>query len=239
MKRLLCVLTFLVLVALSSPSKAQIFVIQTCGTVPASMKTLVPGAPGMFFEDITGTLCTAGGGGGGGGATALNQTSPNTASGSNLSASITLPATTTQYPGTSLIANSATAGSVANLTWTTVNTGARISRVRLSVNDTTSTAWPSAQINVDLWSAGPTWTNGNLGTWLPATGSAVHLGTFQCTMSGVIGDGYFGECFPTVGNDVLVENIASNTLYGSLEAVNGSGAIGASKTFTAKLELAN
>lgn len=56
-------------VALASPGSAQIFVVQTCGTVPASMKTLVPGAPGMFFEDTTGTLCVSGGGGGGGAVT--------------------------------------------------------------------------------------------------------------------------------------------------------------------------
>lgn len=58
----------------ASPSSAQIFVVQTCGTVPASMKTLTAGNPGMFFEDTTGTLCSStGGGGGGGGTSAVDE----------------------------------------------------------------------------------------------------------------------------------------------------------------------
>lgn len=68
MKRLLGIVAAIVMLSLAHvpESKAQVFVISSCGTVPASMKTLVPGAPGMFFTDATGVLCTSAVGGGGG-----------------------------------------------------------------------------------------------------------------------------------------------------------------------------
>lgn len=60
-----------------SSAQAQVFIVSSCGTVPASQATLTPGNPGMFFIDTTGTLCTSSGGGGAGGATSANQTNGN------------------------------------------------------------------------------------------------------------------------------------------------------------------
>lgn len=44
---------------------AQVFIVTTCGTVPASQATLTAGRPGMLFIDTTGVLCTSSSGGGG------------------------------------------------------------------------------------------------------------------------------------------------------------------------------
>lgn len=51
------------------PAQAQVFIVATCGTVPASQATLTAGRPGMLFIDTNGNLCSSGSGGGGGAVT--------------------------------------------------------------------------------------------------------------------------------------------------------------------------
>jgi hypothetical protein len=147
---------------------------------------------------------------------------------------LTLPSSTTAYSAGQLIANSGTAANVVNPSFT-IPAGYRsalIPRVRLSTNDATSTAWGAVAVNVDLWSCSPTWTNGDRGTWSPATGTGCHLATYNCTMSSEYGDGAYAECSISVGNFAL-SNVSPNaTIYWSLDAVGASGTTGASKVFT-------
>jgi hypothetical protein len=141
---------------------------------------------------------------------------------------MTLTSTTTGYTAGQLIANNATAGSVTNSSFTMPTLGGAIPRLRLYSNDTTSTAWAGATVQVDLWSASPTWTNGDRGTWLPATGSASHIASYTCIFpSAEWGDGIATECSPTVGN---YASVTATTVYWSLQAVTGSGVTGAGKT---------
>ncbi len=159
----------------------------------------------------------------------------------NPTSTLTLPATTTAYSAGQLIANNATAASVTVPSFAIANGGggAIISRLRLSTNDVTSTAWGGHTIQVDLWSAAPTWTNGDRGAWSPATGTANHLGAFTCVMSAEYGDGAYAECAPAVGN-VAVPKLASGAaIFWSLESVDGSGVTGTSKVFTLAAELLN
>jgi len=144
---------------------------------------------------------------------------------------LTLPAPTTAYSAGNLIANSATAGNVVNPSFAIPPTGGAIALAELTTNDTTATAWGAQSINIDLWSAAPTWTNGDRGAWSPATGTSVHLGTFTCTMSAEYGDGAFAECAPAVGSFVPIP-AGVTTVYWSLQAVTGSGVTGSGKTFT-------
>jgi hypothetical protein len=44
--------------ALLAPAHAQVFIVASCGTVPASQATLTAGKAGMFFIDTNGNLCT-------------------------------------------------------------------------------------------------------------------------------------------------------------------------------------
>jgi hypothetical protein len=159
----------------------------------------------------------------------------------NPTSTLALPAATTAYTAGQLIANSATAGSVVVPSFAIANTagGALIPRVRLSTNDATSTAWGSQTIQVDLWSAAPTFVNGDRGAWSPATGTGNHLAAYSCQMSAEYGDGAFAECAPTVGS-VAAPKLASGTaIYWTLQAVTGSGVTGASKTFTLTAETLN
>lgn len=159
---------------------------------------------------------------------------------SNPASTLTLPAPTTAYTAGQLIANIATAGSVIVPTFP-ISGGsfsALINRVRLSTNDTTSTAWGAQTITVDLWSAAPTFTNGDRGAYSPATGVAGHLGAFSCTMSAEYGDGAYAECAPAVGNAAIVVP-GGSTIWWTLTASTGSGLTGVSKVFTLRPEMLN
>ena len=154
---------------------------------------------------------------------------------------LTLPTTTTAYSAGQLIASSATAGSVVvpSFALPVSAGGAVIPRIRLYSNDPTSTAWPAIGIQADLWSAAPTFTNGDRGTWAIATGSAGHLATYSCTMSQSNGDGYYSECTPVYGN-FAAPKLASGTLvFWTLKATGTGGITGASAVFTMVPEVLN
>lgn len=159
----------------------------------------------------------------------------------NPTSTLTLTATTTAYTAGQLIANNATAGSVTNSSFAIANTagGVYIPRLRLSTNDATSTAWGGQTIQVDLWSASPTWTNGDRAAWSPATGTGAHLATYSCVMSAEYGDGAYAECGVSPGNLATVRLASGTTVYWSLQAKTGSGITGASKVFTLTAELSN
>jgi len=159
----------------------------------------------------------------------------------NPTSTLSLTSTTTAYAAGQLIANNATAASVTVPNFAIANSGggAIIPRLRLSTNDTTSTAWGGVSIQVDLWSAAPTWTNGDRGSWSPATGTGSHLGSYSCTMSAEYGDGAFAECAANVGSASLPKLASGTAIYWSLEAVSASGVTGASKTFTLTAEVLN
>jgi hypothetical protein len=159
----------------------------------------------------------------------------------NPTSTLTLPSTTTAYGQSTLMATSATAGSVVVPSFSIPNSagGAIIPRVRLAINDATSTAWGSQTIRVDLWSAAPTWTNGDRGAWSPATNTGGHLAAYGCVMSAEYGDGVYGECAPLVGSSATIKLASGTTVYWSANAVTGSGVTGASKTVTLTVEELN
>jgi hypothetical protein len=159
----------------------------------------------------------------------------------NPTSTLTLPATTTAYTAGQLIANSATAGSVVVPSFAVANSagGVYIPRLRLTTNDSTSTAWGAQTITVDLWSAAPTFTNGDRGTWSPATGTANHVAQYSCVMSAEYGDGAFSECAVTPGNLATFKLASGTAVFWTLNAKTGSGVTGASKVFTLTAELSN
>ena len=114
--------------------------------------------------------------------------------------------------------------------------GGAIPSLRLYSNDTTSTAWANASVQIDLWDTAPTWTNGDHGTWLPATGTGHHLAAFTCVFpSAVWGDGIETNCSINVGNYL---STVATTIYWSAEALGGSGVLSASAaTLTLKAEV--
>lgn len=148
---------------------------------------------------------------------------------------LTLPSTTTAYSANQLIANNATATSIIVPAFTIAGSpqGVAIPRVRLSTNDSTSTAWGGQTIQVDLWSVAPTWNNGDRGTWSVLTGTGHHLASYTCVMSSEQSDGAFAECSIASGEGTFAfPSLPGTSVYWTLEAITGSGVTGASKVFT-------
>jgi hypothetical protein len=158
----------------------------------------------------------------------------------NPTSTLTLPATTTAYAGGNLIASSATAGSVVVPSLSIANTAGGFygPRLRLSINDSTSTAWGGMIVQVDLWTAAPTMTNGDRGAYLVATGSANYLASYSCTLIQA-GDGAYGACAPTIGTTPAIRLAGGTSVFWTAEAVTGSGVTGASKVFTLTAEFSN
>lgn len=172
----------------------------------------------------------------------------NTAFGATVSGAVTGPTSTltmtsatTAVAAGNLIATSATAGSVVVPSFSIANSagGAAIGRLRLYTNDATSTAWGGVKLQVDLWLAAPTFTNGDRGAFLPATGTANHLAAFTCTMSAEYGDGAYAECVPNVGSYVIPKLASGTSVFWTLQAVNAGGVTGASKVWTLAAEELN
>lgn len=109
--------------------------------------------------------------------------------GGSLSATSTNPisrlamtSATAAYSAGQLIATDAAANSIVNPSFTIpASGGATIPLVRLSTNDTTTTAWGRA-------------------AWSPASATGAHLASRACTMSDEYGDGAFAECGLIVGS---------------------------------------
>lgn len=184
-------------------------------------------------------------------ATAANQVSPNTASVTEPTSTLALPSTTTAYAAGSLMCTSATVATcntaLSSQTIAIANSAGAmdVERVEVSINDNVATGWNSTQIQIDFWSAAPTFqTTGDRGIFLTdfLTGAGVHLGAFICNLSGTANaasDGVFAECFPTVGVRMKRKLASGTSVFWTATVVNGTGVVTASKTLTIKVPLTN
>ena len=183
----------------------------------------------------------------------INPALAATAAGQGLSPFVTNPTatfttaatTTTAYSGGQSICNGTTAANcnseIAANPFSIVNSsgGAVITGLTLSIADTTSTAWPGAIIQVDLWRAAPTMTNADRGVYLIATGTANYLGSFSCLMSAASGDGYYAACVPMQQALLPVALASTATIFWTLKAVTTGGTVGASKVITLTAQVLN
>lgn len=177
-----------------------------------------------------------------GAATSANQAAPNTASVTNPTSTLALTSATTAYGINQLVATSATAGSVVVPSFTIPNTAGAISisDLVLTVNDSISTGWGGQGLQVDLWRAAPTFTNGDRGAYAVATGSANYIGSFSGTMAPVAGDGAYGRLTITSGNGAHVKLASGASVFWTLQTLTGTGGVvTASKTFTLTAEPSN
>lgn len=154
----------------------------------------------------------------------------------NPSSSITRPANTTAYAQNNLVASSVTAGSVVVPSFSAASSGGAIPRVRLSTNKTSG--WDAAVIRVRLWSAAPTYTNGDGGAYAVATGGAGLLAVFDVTLA-QFGDGAAGIAAPNNGTAAWVK-ISGAAVFWDLQYTSAAALTPASgQTFTLTAELAN
>ena len=155
-------------------------------------------------------------------------------------ATLTRPNNTGSYSQNTLVASSGTAGSVVVPFFAIPDQygSAIIARVRLSTNKTTG--WDGVTLRVRLWTAAPTYTNGDGGAYAVVTGAATWLGQFDVTVA-QFGDGAAGAGTPSVGTAVWLKMPSGTTaVYWDIQ-YTGTTALtpAANQTFTLTAELAN
>lgn len=215
--------------------------VKPASTLPASTDSAVVVTQRDGLPSGTNTLGTVNLGTLNGAATVANQASPFTASVTNPTSTLSLTSSTTAYAAGNLIANNATAGSITVPNFTLPNSagGFVAGRILLTVNDSGG-GWSGATVQLDLFTAAaPTFTNGDHAAFAVATGSANHRAQYTCTFYTAQGDGTWAECIPSFGTYVLVKLASGTALYWTLQSLNGTGALQASKTITATLEEVN
>lgn len=152
----------------------------------------------------------------------------------NPSASFTRPADTVAYSVGDLVANSATAGSVAMMQFTAARIAAGSFMLRRAKVHKSSTNITNATFRLHLYRAPVTATNGDNGAWL-TSGVADYLGTFDGTTDQVFADGACGFFIPSTGFDITVKLASGQVIYGLLEA-HAAYTPASAEVFTVTLE---
>lgn len=142
----------------------------------------------------------------------------------------------TAYSINDLVASALSAGSVVvpSATLTRVAAGgATIPKIILLSNHTTGLA--NVSVTVRLWSAAPTYTNGDNGAYAVATGTAGFLGKFTGTFE-QNGDGAAAELVPYAGSTCTLKLASGSTVYWDLQT-NTAFTPQSGKTFTAVMQV--
>jgi hypothetical protein len=164
-------------------------------------------------------------------------TSLSSASITNPTSVLTRPANTTAYVANQLIASSTTAGSVVvpSFAIATSAGGAVLSRVRLLSNVTSG--WDGVSVTVRLWTAAPTYTNGDGGAYAVATGAAGWIASFLIALS-QYGDGAISASQLTAANEMAIKLASGTTIYWDMQIMGAATPI-SGQTFTLTAELMN
>jgi hypothetical protein len=146
---------------------------------------------------------------------------------------LTLPGTGGTYASGDMVANSATAGSVAALTCVVARYSGgpvTITKARLTSSNTTLT---NASFRPHLYTANPTATNGNDGVYL--TTLSGHFCKLDISLDVAFSDAAEGSGVPYTGTTCTRVLSATQTIYALIE-VRGAYAWTAGQTFTLTLE---
>jgi hypothetical protein len=168
----------------------------------------------------------------------IPTTSLNSGAITNPTSILTRPANTTAYASGQLIADNVTAGSIGSHSFaiSTSAGGAIIPRLRLRTNATSG--WGGVNVSINLWSAAPTYTNGDGGAYAPATGGASWLTNFLVSAMVQFGDGAVGAGSPTIANEMMIKLASGTAIFWDLQIL--SAAIPTSgQTFTLTAEILN
>jgi len=155
----------------------------------------------------------------------------------NPSSTLTRPANATAYAQNELVASSTTAGSVAVPSVAmsgTAGVSGSVRRARL--NTSATSGWGAVALRMDLWTAAPTFTNGDGGAFAVATGSAHWLGSM--TFAGLTqnGDGACGIATPDTGGSIDFA-LSGTGIYWTLCYIGSASLTPTSgQTFTVTLE---
>jgi hypothetical protein len=138
------------------------------------------------------------------------------------------------YATNELIASATAPGSIAVPNWALPSTGILINRVRLLTN--ALSGWNAVTLSVNLWSAAPTYTNGDGQPYAPATGSASWLANFLVGLT-QYGDGAAGAGQLTGSNQVAIKVGSLQNIWWDVAIQSSNIFPIASQTFTLTTEL--
>jgi len=155
----------------------------------------------------------------------------------NPTSTLTRPANTTAYAANDLIASSATAGSIVvpSFAIATNAGGAILHRLRLRTN--AGSGWNGVTLAINLWSAAPTYTNGDNGAYAVATGSAGWLANFLFSLT-QFGDGAIGAGPLTGANEIALKLASGTSVFWDLQILNAATPI-SGQTFLLTGEILN
>lgn len=185
--------------------------------------------PQPLVMDRFGNLC----GSGTGGTAQLSNSITNPTS------VLTRPSDTNAYAQNDFLGSSVTAGSVVVPSFAIANSagGASIPRVRLSTNK--ASGWDTVVLRVRLWTAAPTYTNGDNGAYAVATGGAGLIGVYDVTLS-QFGDAASGQGSVGVGTAAFLKLAAGTSVFWDIQYTGSASLTPASgQTFTITPELVN
>jgi hypothetical protein len=152
---------------------------------------------------------------------------------------MTRPLNTIAYAANQFIGSNTTAGSVVVPSFAIVTTagGAIFPRLRLRTNATSG--WGGVSLSINLWSAAPTYTNGDGGAYAVATGSAGWIANVQMSLI-QFGDGAAGAGPITGANEMALKLASGTSVFWDIQMGTASSATPISgQTFTITAELLN
>jgi hypothetical protein len=130
---------------------------------------------------------------------------------------LTRPADTTAYAVSDLVASSTTAGSVAVPSGSMVRVAAGSGLLaQMNLYSSHTTGLSGTTMTVRLWSAAPTYTNGDNGAYAVATGAASFIAKFSGTFE-QFADGAVAVLTPNSGTALLLKLAAGQTVYWDLQ----------------------
>jgi hypothetical protein len=154
---------------------------------------------------------------------------------------LTRPSNTTAYAGTfatpQLIASNTTNTSIAVSSFSILTSGGYAGIPRCNLTTNVTTGWGSVFVVVTIFTAAPTYTNGDGGTYAVATGSskvrAQYSGSFTQQ-----GDGAFCNMVPIVGSIPVIHPDSGALLYWDIQIQSSATPI-SGQTFTLTPEIWN
>jgi hypothetical protein len=142
---------------------------------------------------------------------------------------------TLTYASGELVGSAVAAGSIVVPAWAMAATGALMNRVRVRTNATSG--WNGVNLSINLWTAAPTYTNGDAQPYAPATGSAAWVANFLVGLT-QFGDGSTGAGQLTGTNQMALKLAALQNIFWDVQILSAATPI-AGQTFTLIPELMN
>jgi hypothetical protein len=132
---------------------------------------------------------------------------------------LTRPANTTAYSAADAISSNTTAGSVVVPSVTAARiSGGSVTLGRVKLNTSATSGMGGVNLQVDLWTVAPTFTNGDNGAYAVATGAAGYIGTATVSLS-QYGDGAVGTA--TIADGPINVKLASGqAIYWTLQTLS-------------------